>query len=76
MAVSDKALPGLIVRVITAVLLAVILLFGLQSPTPARAEVSAWQALQEEIDHAEDGDVITLSEDIIALDGDTESDPA
>ena len=36
---------------------------------PSRAESSAWQALQEAVDQAEAGEVITLSEEVIALDG-------
>ena len=70
MMVSAKAFPGFIVRWITAALLAAVLLFGSQPLTPARVETSAWQALQEAIDQAEAGDMIVLSDDVIALDGD------
>ena len=50
--------------------LAAVLLIAVSFPgSQARAETSAWQALQEAIDQAEEGDVITLSEDVTALDG-------
>ena len=69
MAVSVKAFPGYTVRSAAAVLLAVIVLFGSRSVIPARAETSAWQALQQAIDRAEAGEVITLSEDVAAPEG-------
>ena len=69
--VSAKAYPGWMVRWITAALLAIFLLSVSPLSIPARAEVSSWQALQEEIDRAEAGDVITLSEDVTALAGDS-----
>ena len=69
--VSAKAYPGWMVRWITAALLAIFLLSVSPLYIPARAEVSSWQALQEEIDRAEAGDVITLSEDVTALAGDS-----
>ena len=45
-------------------LLAVLLCVSLT--LPARAETSSWRALQEEVRQAEDGDIITLYEDITA----------
>ena len=68
--VSAKAFPGWMVRWITAALLAIFLLFVSQSSITARAEVSTWQELQEAIDRAGDGEVITLSEDLTALETD------
>ena len=69
--VSAKAFPGWMVRWITAALLAIFLLFVSQSSITARAEVSAWHALQEAIEQAGDGEVITLSEDLTALETDS-----
>ena len=70
MMVTTTGLSGLMVRLITAVLVAVFLLLVLQFPIPALAEASAWQALQEAIDRAGDGEVIILSEDLTALETD------
>ena len=53
----------------TAALLIGIVLLGALFPGSARAEDSAWQALQAAIDEAEDGDTIYLSEDTIAPKG-------
>jgi len=50
-----------------AALLALVVLFGAQTAVRARAETSAWAMLQDAIDRAENGEVITLSEDITAL---------
>ena len=53
-----------------AALMAVFLLC-LCTASPARGEASAWAALQEEINQAENGGVITLSQDITALPDDS-----
>ena len=45
-------------------LMVILLLLGL--PLSARAESSAWQSLQEALQQAEDGSVITLAEDVTA----------
>ena len=60
-----KAFSACFLTGLAAFFLAAVLIPGSQ----ARAETSAWQALQEKIHQAEAGDVITLSEDVIALDG-------
>jgi len=61
MGIMDKA---------AAALMAVILLCSCAA-SPAQGEASAWAALQEEINQAENGGVITLSEDITALPDDS-----
>ncbi len=63
-----KTYPKALLR--AAVLLVVALLVG----GAARAEsgVDSWSALQGSIDRAEDGEIITLSEDLKALDADAE----
>lgn len=53
-----------------ATLMAVILLCSCAA-SPARGKASAWAALQEEINQAENGGVITLSQDITALPDDS-----
>ena len=61
-----KAFPGrTALRAVTA-LMAAFLLAGLQIPGAARAEASAWKRLQEALDQAENGEVITLTGDITA----------
>ena len=63
-----KTYPKALLR--AAALLVVALLVG----GAARAEsgVDSWSALQDSIDRAEDGEIITLSEDLKALDTDAE----
>ncbi len=63
-----KTYPKALLR--AAALLVVALLVG----GAARAEsgVDSWSALQDSIDRAEDGEIITLSEDLKALDADAE----
>ena len=63
-----KTYPKALLR--AAALLVVALLVG----GAARAEsgVDSWSALQDSIDRAEDGEVITLSEDLKALDADAQ----
>ena len=62
-----KTYPKALLR--AAALLVVALLVG-----GARAEsgVDSWSALQDSIDRAEDGEIITLSEDLKALDADAQ----
>ena len=63
-----KTYPKALLR--AAALLVVALLVG----GAARAEsgVDSWSALQDSIDRAEDGEIITLSEDLKALDADAQ----
>ena len=63
-----KTYPKALLR--AAALLVVALLVG----GAARAEsgVNSWSALQDSIDRAEDGEIITLSEDLKALDADAQ----
>ena len=63
-----KTCPKALLR--AAALLVVALLVG----GAARAEsgVDSWSALQDSIDRAEDGEIITLSEDLKALDADAQ----
>ena len=63
-----KTYPKALLR--AAALLVVALLVG----GAARAEsgVDSWSALQDSIDRAEDGEIITLSEDLQALDADAQ----
>ena len=63
-----KTYPKALLR--AAALLVIVLLVG----GAARAEsgVDSWSALQDSIDRAEDGEIITLSEDLKALDTDAE----
>ena len=63
-----KTYPKALLR--AAALLVVALLVG----GAARAEsgVDSWSALQDSIDRAEDGEIITLSEDLKALDSDAQ----
>ena len=56
-----------LMRRFAAALLALVVLFGTQTAVRAQAESSAWALLQDAIDRAETGEVITLSEDITAL---------
>jgi hypothetical protein len=65
---SMKTYPKALLR--AAALLVVALLVG----GAARAEsgVDSWSALQDSIDRAEDGEIITLSEDLKALDADAQ----
>ena len=66
-----KMVPGCVLARLSAVLMAVLLLFASQAAAPVQAEESAWQNLQAVIDRAENGEVITLSEDITALPDDS-----
>ena len=54
-----------------AAALVAIVLLCLWTASPALGETSAWAALQEEINRAENGGVITLSQDITALPDDS-----
>ena len=63
-----KTYPKALLR--AAALLVVALLVG--SAARAESGVDSWSALQDSIDRAEDGEIITLSEDLKALDADAQ----
>ena len=69
---SFRLIPRQLSASVSAALLLVITFCGALYAMPSRAETSAWQALQEAIDRAGDGVVITLSEDLTALEADAE----
>ncbi len=53
------------------ILLAVVIFLGSLSAAPGYAESFSWQALQEAINQAEDGETVTLTKDVTAAAADT-----
>ena len=68
-----KTYPKALLRA-AALLVVALLVVALLVGGAARAEsgVDSWSALQDSIDRAEDGEIITLSEDLKALDADAQ----
>ncbi len=66
---GDRIIPGRRKQWAPAVLLTALLLFGSLFSPPALAQTSAWHALQEALDRAKTGEVITLTEDVTAPEG-------